>query len=320
MASEGATLQSTTGTPTPTGQSRSVMDRIGGGLAAWLPALPLLILSLLFLVLPTIELVVHSFNSNPTNLRFWTAEFWQGWTLEYWIDTLQSKGSVRAVVTSVRLGVICALISLVIGGPLAWIVSRMFTGKRSVWLSLLNVSANFGGIGLAFAYMATLGTFGMLTLIIQNTGLNFVPPEIGSFTSLVMAYEYTNVPLFVLLTLPAMAIVRGEWLEAAETCSANRWQFWRYIGLPVLSPFLAAGCLLIFTWTIGIYGLAYALGRTASTTGELRMITLQIGLTLNTGAGKEERAYVLAVILLIMACASLLAYRWMLRRALRWFN
>jgi putative spermidine/putrescine transport system permease protein len=133
-----------------------------------------------------------------------------------------------------------------------------------------------------------------------------------------MAYSYTNVPLFVLLTLPAMSIVRHEWLEAAEICAATNWQFWRYVGLPILSPFLAAGFLLIFTWSIGIYGLAFALGATASTTGQLRLITLQIGINLNTGAGTEERSYVLAVVLLILAACSLLMYRQAMRRALRW--
>jgi putative spermidine/putrescine transport system permease protein len=196
----------------------------------------------------------------------------------------------------------------------------MFTSQRSVWLAMLNVGANFGGIGLAFGYMAALGTFGMVTLGIQKLFAGFTPPPVGSFTSLVMAYSYTNVPLFVLLTLPAMSILRTDWMEAAETCSASRLQFWRYIGLPVLAPFLASGAILIFTWSIGLYGLAYALGRTASTTGELRLITLQIGLTLNTGAGKEERAYVLAVVLLVLATASLLVYRFMLKRALRWFS
>ncbi|MFM9107452.1 MAG: ABC transporter permease, partial [Chloroflexota bacterium] len=288
---------------------RGVLASIGEGLAAWLPALPLIALAIVFLVVPTIELIVRS---------FYTPDL--GWTLSFWQDTLTSNGSRGAISTSVKLGLVCATISLAIGSPLAWAVSRMITSKRSSWLALLNVGANFGGIGLAFGYMAALGTYGMVTLAVQKVISGFVPPEIGSFTSLVMAYSYTNVPLYVLLTLPAMGIIRTEWMEAAETCSASRLQFWRHIGLPVLAPFLLAGWLLIFTWSIGLYGLAYALGRTASTTGELRLITLQIGLTLNTGAGKEERAYVLAVVLLLLAAVALLAYRLMLKRALRWFN
>ena len=74
----------------------------------------------------------------------------------------------RAILTSVRLGIVCAAIALLLGSPLAWFVSRMITAKRSVWLSLLNVAANFGGIGLAFAYMAALGTFGMVTLALAR--------------------------------------------------------------------------------------------------------------------------------------------------------
>lgn len=283
---------------------RSLADRV----ADWLPALPLLALAAVMLLLPTVALILGSFGIPRTV------------TLEYWVDTFQSNGGRRAILTSVQLGVVCAAIALLVGSPLAWFISRMITARRSVWLALLNVAANFGGIGLAFAYMAALGTYGMITLALRDINIPWVPPEIGSFTSLVMAYSYTNIPLFVLLTLPAMGILRQEWLEAAEVCAASRGQFWRYVGMPVLSPFLAAGFLLIFTWSIGIYGLAYALGSTAATTGELRLITLQIGLTLNTGVGTEERSYVLAVVLLLLATASLLTYRYMMKRALRWFT
>jgi putative spermidine/putrescine transport system permease protein len=260
------------------------------------------------LVVPTIALILGSFGIPRTP------------TLEYWVDTFQSNGGRSAILTSVRLGIASATIALLLGSPLAWFVSRMVTAKRSVWLSLLNVAANFGGIGLAFAYMAALGTFGMVTLALHDVGIPWIPPEIGSFTSLVMAYSYTNIPLFVLLTLPAMGILRQEWLEAAEVCAASRWQFWRFVGLPVLAPFLAAGFLLIFTWSIGLYGIAYALGGTASSTGQLRLITLQIGLNLNTGVGSEERSYVLAVVLLLLATGALLSYRAVMKRALRWFT
>ena len=305
-SSEGITLESRrAATSRP---SRALWRLIGDGLAAWLPALPLLTLAAILLVLPTVALILGSFGIPGAA------------TLDYWVGTFQSNGGRGAIWTSVRLGVVCAALSLLIGSPLAWFISRMVTARRSVWLALLNVAANFGGIGLAFGYIAALGTYGMVTLGLREINLPWTPPEIGSFASLVMAYEYTNVPLFVLLTLPAMGILRQEWMEAAEVCAASRWQFWRYVGMPVLSPFLFAGFLLIFTWSIGIYGLAYALGETAATTGKLRLITLQIGVFLNTGAGTQERSYVLAVVLLLLATASLLSYRVVMKRALRWFS
>lgn len=306
MASEGLTLSAEQASVHS--ERERIASSVRAGLAAWLPALPLLLLAMFLLVLPTLTLVLGSVGL-PGRL-----------TPEYWVDTFESNGGRQAILTSVRLGLVCGLLAMLIGSPLAWFISRMVTGSRSLWLALLNVAANFGGIGLAFGYMAALGTYGMVTLGLQELHIPWTPPGIGSFASLVMAYLYTNIPLFVLLTLPAMAIVRQDWFEAAEVCRASRWQFWRYVGLPVLSPFLLAGFLLIFTWSIGIYGLAFALGNSAATTGKLRLITLQIGISLNSGVGTEERSFVLATVLLILAAGALLAYRRVMKRALRWFS
>jgi putative spermidine/putrescine transport system permease protein len=116
-----------------------------------------------------------------------------------------------------------------------------------------------------------------------------------------------------------MGILRTDWMEAAEVSAASRFQFWRYVGLPILVPFLAAGWVLIFTWSIGIYGLAFALVG-GSGTSSIRLITLQIGFALNSAAGSPYRAAVHAVLLLLFATVSLTAYRLILRRALRWFT
>ena len=287
---------------------RSFGSRGKGGLAAWLPALPLFFVAGVFLVLPVFQIIYQSIHSADT-----------GWTIGFWTDTYSRNSGKRALITSLQLGAVCATISLVVGGPLAWLVSRMVRAQRSVWLSLLNVAANFGGIGLAFAYIAVLGTYGMLTLGLTDIGIPFVPPSMGSFASLVMAYEYANIPLYVLLTLPAMSVLRHEWREAAEVASATPWQFWRHVGAPILAPFLLAGWLLIFTWSVGIYGLAYAMGATAAQIGQLNLITLYIGQFLNTGRGKEERAAVMAATLLILAAVSLGLYRLIMKRALKWF-
>jgi putative spermidine/putrescine transport system permease protein len=260
------------------------------------------------LVAPTVMVVAQS-------LRAATGD----WTLQFWRETLQRRGDQRAILTSLELGLVCATLSLLIGAPLAWYLSRMTSRWRASWLSLLNVSANFGGIGLAFGFTAALGTYGMVTLLMHQAGVTLDPPSPASFLGLVIGYIYTNVPLFVLLTLPAMGVVERDLMEAGAVLGASRWQFWRFLGLPVLLPFLAAGWLLIFTWSIGIYGLAYALAGTAATS-PLRLMTLQIGLALNSAASSQVRAAVMAALLLAIATVSLLAYRLAVRRALRWLD
>lgn len=276
-----------------------------GGLAAWLPALPLVTLATLFLLAPAVQLLVQSLVVDGS------------FTLDLWQKTLENPTDRDAIATSLRLAAVCATISMTVGAPVAWFISRMVPASRSTWLGLLNIAANFSGIGLGFAYIAALGRVGMIPLGLESLGIDWDAPSPGSFNGLLLAYLYTNIPLYVLLTIPAMGIVRNDWWEAAETSKATRWQFWRHVGLPVLAPFTLAGWLLIFTWTIGIYGIAFALsGNTgiAST----RLITLQIGVTLE-GLFGRERAAVLAVLLIGMAITSLTAYRFLLKRALRWF-
>jgi putative spermidine/putrescine transport system permease protein len=241
-----------------------------------------------------------------------------GFTIQNWIDTLTSRHEQQSIINTLALAVSSATVSTLIGGPAAWLISRMIPASRSFWLALLNVGANIGGIGLAFAFIATLGTFGMATLAVQSLGLPWKPPEPATFGGLLLGYEYTNIPLFVLLTIPAMGVVRDDWWEAAQVASATRLTFWRRVGLPVLAPFIAAGWLLIFTWSVGIYSLAYAFaGRGA--TEPFPLVTLTVGLTIEFDVFTTWKAYVLVVVLMAIAIMSLVTYRALLRRALKWF-
>jgi putative spermidine/putrescine transport system permease protein len=226
----------------------------------------------------------------------------------------------KALLTSIALGATCALASTLIGTPLAWLVSRLAARPRAAWLGIFNVASHFGGISLAFAYVITFGAFGMVPLILRGAGLDFSPPGRDSFAALAITYEFANVPLFVLLALPAMGIVRDEWAEAAQVAAATRWQFWRRVGLPLLAPFILGGALLSFTWAIGIYGIAYALAG-ASPTVPTRLLTLQIGQTIADDAvGGSARAGALSVLLIVLAVVALAGYRLLVRRGLRWFG
>jgi len=279
---------------------------VGGRLAEWLPALPLCILILVFLLAPAIWLIVQS---------LWVG---RGPTLEIWAKTLESRVTHRAITTTLSIATLSATISSLVGAPVAWRISRMSRGSRAAWLALLNVASNFGGIGLAFAYLATIGRVGMVTLLLQGLGVDFHPPRPASLTGLTMAYLYVNIPLYILLTIPAMGVVRDEWWEAAQVASASRAQFWRYIGLPLLAPFVGAGWLLVFTWSIGIYAVAYALaGDGAGMVINLMTLEMGIGIKNYASVGFSEPA-VFGVLLLLWAALALSVYRVLVRWGLRW--
>ena len=186
----------------------------------------------------------------------------------------------------------------------------------TLWVAIMNVASNFSGIGLGFAYVATLGATGMVTIVLSQVGLASLAPDRDSFPAFVLAYSYVNVPLFVLLVLPAMSVVRDEWWEAAQASSTTRWQFWRHVSLPVLAPFAAMGWLLVFTWSVGTYATAYAMAGGAGS--DLQLITLSIGQRLQSSVFGLDRAAALSILLLSVAVLVLLLYRMIARRARRW--
>ncbi|MFB9203533.1 ABC transporter permease [Nonomuraea spiralis] len=275
-------------------------------LAAWGPALPLLLFTLATLVLPALRLLHDTF-ALPGG----------GYGFDHIVKVAGNPVDRQAIGGSLALGLTQATLATALGAPAAWLITRMRLGGRAFWLSLMNVASNFAGIGLAFGFVALIGSTGMLTLVLKGLfGIEDNPfPSLGSFNGMNIVYLYFNIPMFVLLTLPALSVLKDDWQEAAAVCHATRWQFWRYVGLPVLAPFVLAGWLLVFTWTIGVYAVAYAIGSSPSAT---KLITLQIGTTLETSVFGLGRAAVLSVLLMILAVGATALYRLSLRRAARW--
>ncbi|MGW2156138.1 ABC transporter permease [Nonomuraea sp. NPDC001699] len=273
---------------------------------AWGPALPLLLFTLATLVLPALRLLHDTFALPDGSYGF-----------DHIVKVAGNPVDRQAIGGSLALGLTQATLATALGAPAAWLITRMRLGGRAFWLSLMNVASNFAGIGLAFGFVALIGSTGMLTLVLKGLfGIEDNPfPSLGSFNGMNVVYLYFNIPMFVLLTLPALSVLKDDWQEAAAVCHATRWQFWRYVGLPVLSPFVIAGWLLVFTWTIGVYAVAYAIGSSPSAT---KLITLQIGTTLESSVFGLGRAAVLSVLLMILAIGATLLYRLSLRRAARW--
>lgn len=274
-------------------------------LTNWLPALPLLAIAYGLLVLPMVFLLGQSLLAENGSL-----------TLAHWIAALSSPMNQQAILSSLLLGIVTATLALVVGSPIAWLMVRMAPLPRSLWLGGINTASHFSGIGLAFGFVALLGTYGMVTLAFQQLDLRFMPPTPGSFWGLAIAYSYLNIPLFILLTLPGMGGVQQEWWEAAQTAGATHWQFWQRIGLPLLTPSLVIGWTLIFTGSIGLYGLPFALGVGAPQS--LRLLPVQIGRALETSIAGRGEAAVLALLLLLFTTLALGISRVLLQRIGRW--
>ncbi len=213
---------------------------------------PFLLFALLFLIVPTIYLVAGAFFDKAGNL-----------TLANFAELTQPT-IVSAYVISIKVSAASAGLGALAGFLLALSIARggLPTWVRSTALTFSGVASNFAGIPLSFAFLATLGRLGLVTIILKAVlgfdlyrhGFNIL-----SFWGLTLTYLYFQIPLMILIVMPALDGLKGEWSEAAQTLGASRWQFWRYVGLPVLWPNILGTLALLFANAFGAIATAYAL-------------------------------------------------------------
>jgi putative spermidine/putrescine transport system permease protein len=80
--------------------------------------------------------------------------------------------------------------------------------------------------------------------------------------AIILAYVWKEIPFITLMILSVLRRSGVELLEVGRTLNAGRWQRFRYITLPIISPSLGAACLIVFAYTFGAFEVPFLLGRT----------------------------------------------------------
>ena len=272
--------------------------------------LPFTVYIVLGLVLPAVAIAVGAFQDSTTG----------DFTLSN-IKTAASGIYLHGFGTTLGVAVITSIVPGIVGFLVAYAI---FTAKRGAVLrrcviTASGVFANFGGVPLAFLFIATLGSTGMVTQWLTDIGLN--PYENGfnlyTFSGIVVVYMYFQIPLMVLVILPALEGLRPAWREAANNLGAGAWQYWRYVGGPVLLPAFLGCVLLLFGSAFSAYATAEAL-----TSGSVPLTAIQIGSFLNGNvlAGQQNVGKALGLGMIIVIAVVMTAYAVLQRRSAQWLR
>lgn len=275
----------------------------------WLGVAPFILFAVMFLILPTLYLVGAAFVGRDGQLSFENIAglFTDQIIAAYWI-------SIRISGASAILGAIIGLAM-----ALAIIRGRLPEGLRSAVMTFSGVASNFAGVPLAFAFISTLGRLGLVTIILKTVfdidiyraGFNIL-----SFWGLTLTYLYFQIPLMILMIAPAIDGLKKEWSEASQTLGATPFQFWRYVGFPILWPSILGTLSLLFANAFGAIATAYALtGSSLNIVPILLYAQIRGDALQNPGLGA---ALALGMIL-ITACANII-YLVISARAERWMR
>ncbi len=240
-----------------------------------------------------------------------------GPTLAY-VRQLGEYRYATAFANSLILSAAAAAVGVVGGGLLAYALLRPGAPGwlRSAMTSFSAVAANFAGVPLAFAFISTLGTLGLLTAQLKRLGIDIygLGFSLYSLGGLTLTYAYFQVPLMLIIITPALRGLRAEWRDAAENLGATVWQYWWRVGLPVLWPSLLAAFVLLFGNAFSAYATPYAL-----TAGNIQLVPTEISNVLSGNVMESPQlGAALAAGMIVVMTAVLLVYWLAARKAARW--
>ena len=273
-----------------------------------LPTLPFFAYVAVFLVLPTAIVVISAFQSRSG-----------GFTLGNL--ALLTEPSVRsATFWSIGLSAISAVSGAIIGALLAYAVSTADPNgilRRTV-VAACSVHAQFGGVMLAFAFIATIGTTGSITTLIRTwTGVRIDTTWLYDFKGLLLVYAYFQIPLMVIVFLPALDGIRPQWREATETLGGSTAIYWRRVAGPILAPAFISSALLLFANAFSAYATAAAL-----ITQDNPLLALQVRgfISGEVVQDKGNSAQVIALLMVVIVILVMVLYAYLQRRASRWLG
>jgi putative spermidine/putrescine transport system permease protein len=267
-------------------------------LPAWLGTTPFLAYVGIFLLLPTGIVVVDAFKNQSGGLNLSSLK-------------LLFSSTVRSYfIGSFQLCLISTAAGAVFGAILAYaIASGNPSGAiRQLYIAVSSVLAQFGGVTLAFAFVVTIGPVGLL---LHASWFYSFPWGIA------VIYAYFQIPLMVLVFLPAIDGLKIQWREASESLGCSAWQYWRYIGGPLLAPAFFGASLLLFANALSAFATIVAWENQIA-----YIVPQQIYLAINSevGLSSENEAAVLAVGMIILVAIIMTGYALLQRRAARWLR
>lgn len=300
MSAAGNPAVTTAARPDSGGRQRSL---------SWLGAMPFFVYVGIFLLLPTAIVAIGSFTASGG-----------GVTLSNFAG-IDKPFMVKAFTNSLVVSSISAAAGAILGAVLAYAV---VTGNpngllRRIIMSASGVLAQFGGVALAFAFIATIGSVGFVYVFLKDHGLDIYANSVWFYEppGITLIYLYFQIPLMVLVFLPALDGIRPQWREATESLGGSTWHYWRYVAGPLLAPAFLGCTLLLFANAFSAYATLSALLTNGGSYVPLQIQALLTGETEQSQPGLAQ-ALALAMVFIVVVVMSL--YALLQRRTSRWLH
>lgn len=264
--------------------------------------------ALLFLAVPTVLALATGFFDGKGAFTFDN------------LTALAEPAVFGTFVSSFWISALTAVVGAILGALVCYalLAVRPDGAVRSFVDSASSVLAQFGGVMLAFAFIATIGIQGVVTLYLKSTfGIDIFANGVWLYQvpGLILPYLYFQVPLMVITFMPAMEGLKRTWSEANATLGGNGFTYWTRIAMPILAPSFFGSLLLLFANAFSSYATAAAL---ISQGAQIVPLQIRGALISETVLGRQNLAGALAIGMIIVMVVMMTAYSALQARTERW--
>ena len=278
------------------------------GAGKYLGLTPFAVYVVLFLAIPTFIAVGTGFLTDDGALTIdnitglFAPNILQAFWSSFWVSA----------VTAVAGAIIGALVCYALLGTNPEGQLRSFIDSAS------SVLAQFGGVMLAFAFIATIGGQGLITVWLRDTfGFDIMANGnwLYQVPGLLPVYLYFQVPLMIITFMPALQGLKVQWAEANATLGGSKLTYWFRIAAPVLAPSFFGSLLLLFANAFSSYATAAAL---ISQGAQIVPLQIRAALVSETVLGRENMAGSLALGMVVIMVVVMWGYSVLQARTSRW--
>ena len=223
---------------------------------------PYSVWSLVFVVVPLAFIAYYAFTDNAFHfttehiVRFFTAKSTMAQADG---TTVEVRTYVLIFLRSVRLAVISTALCLLLGYPMAYIMSRAREKTQKTMVTLIMIPMWMNFLIRTYAWMTILQDTGILNTLIGKLGLGPVH-IIGTETAVIIGMVYDYFPYMVLPIYSVLAKLDGKLLEAARDLGCNGFSVLRRVIFPLSIPGVVSGITMVLVPSISTFYISQKLG------------------------------------------------------------
>lgn len=163
--------------------------------------------------------------------------------------------------TTIRVSVLCTVICLILGFPLAYVLARTQSRFKNLMIIGIVIPLFVGNAVRAAGWMTLLGSRGFLSVMLMRLGITSEPTQIMyTETAVILGIIAVNLPYMVLTLQSVIEGIQRNIEEAAFSLGARPMTMFRRVLWPLALPGITAGAILTFILAMNAYATPVLLG------------------------------------------------------------